>query len=231
MDHSGNKSVTGSNASLVSNQIVGSYDDFLLRMELMFTETQRRISEMFTFRKSDRLKMEVMEDSSNCKDVPDTGLETDNCLLVSGVPYSLGEDLPLCCKMISLALGYKTSNAPDIEAKRLSRSPIPTGSAPLIQLKFVCLRERNGFFNRYLSSMNLSLRHLGYAATTRIYLNEYLVTTTHVIRKTALMLKNRGHLSAVFVRNGAVYVKPVGREKTIPIYCSDQLNIFKYLSL
>lgn len=225
-----NEAVPVSSPPPANETSVKSYDDFLQRMQLMFRDTQRRIDAIFasctndpkTVSKVDRL----------CKHVDDrrNKSETTERLILSGVPYFPGENLDLCCRQVCLALGYQTPNVPRIEAKRLSRCSIPCGSAPSILLRFDCKMDRDRFFKRYLTSMNLSLGHLGYKTSKRIYLNEDLTMTARKIRRVAVRLKMYGSLAAAFVKNGVIYVKPAGQAAAIPIYSPDQLYIYNNVS-
>lgn len=150
-------------------------------------------------------------------------VERRNDLLLSGVPFQPSENLMDYFLKIANALGYAEGNAPQVYAKRLAKPPIAVGATPLIVLQFGFKLARDDFYNRYLSSRNLSLTHLGFDVNKRIFLNENLTEEARKIKSLAVKLKKAGKLFSVFTRDGAIHVKSSADAAVQRINSVDQL--------
>lgn len=149
--------------------------------------------------------------------------ERSNDLLLSGVPFQSSEDLMGIFVKIANVLGYDGANIPLAYVKRLARYPIAVGAVPPIVLQFAFKLARDDFYNRYLSSRNLSLMHLGFDVNRRIFLNENLTEEARRIKSQAVKLKKAGKLFSVYTRNGAVFVKDTADAASLRITSLDQL--------
>lgn len=151
-----------------------------------------------------------------------------NDLIVSGVPYTQGENLSNYVQVWCRSLGHLEPGMPLIDVRRLMKPGANAGSAPIILLQFAFNIQRNEFYSRYLRSRNLSLSQIGFSVNKRIYINENLTPLAREIRSKALQLKKNGKARSVYSRDGIVYVKLTagGPEKAIAaIHELDQLSL------
>lgn len=228
---------------------VESLDDLLLRMKRMFDNTNTRMeasvesckrelhAEINTLRTDvHKIKTECSSEIRRLSDsVMKIGIdvrtnkqrilagERRNDLLLSGVPYHATEDLRSFVARISSALGYDDGGVPLIYAKRLARIPIAVGATPPIALQFAFKLARDDFYNRYLSSRNLSLTHLGFDVNKRIFVNENLTEEARKIKALAVKMKKTGKIASVYTRNGTVYIKVSADAAAKPVFAEDQL--------
>lgn len=144
-------------------------------------------------------------------------------LIVSGVPYQANENLAQLFANISTVLGYQSGQLPIVDLQRLSKLPIAAGSTPPILIQFALRNVRNEFYRRYMGSRSLTLRHLGFDAENRVFINENLTKLSRVIRAEALKLKKSGSVVQVYTRNGAVFVKRRGATEAEQVRSIDQL--------
>lgn len=228
---------------------VDSLDELLDRMRQMFNETNTRIevsienckrelqTEIGTLR--DDMQQFKTECASEVGRITDSVInirhdvqinkerilvaERKNDLLLSGVPFQSSEDLKGYFVGIAKALGYDGESIPPVYAKRLARTPIAVGSTPPIVLQFGFKFARDEFYNRYLSSRNLTLAHLGFDVNKRIFLNENLTEEARRIKSLAVKLKKAGKLFSVYTRDGVVHVKPNADAAAQRINSVDQL--------
>lgn len=236
-----------------SDDHVDSLDELWNRMQQMFIETNTKIAvniencqrelqtEIGVLRDDmQQLKAECSSEvrrladsvTSVCGDVRVNkegilATERSNDLLLSGVPFQSSEDLMDIFSRIANVLGYDRANIPHIYAKRLARYPIAIGAASPIAFQFAFKLARDDFYNRYLSSRNLSLIHLGFEVNKRIFLNENLTEDARRIKSEAVKLKKAGKLLSVFTRNGAVFVKDNADAASQRINSVDQLFLHK----
>lgn len=234
----------------VADGHVKSLDELLLRMQNMFDNTNTKIETAVDSCKRDlqaeinTLRADVRKIQSECSSeirrlsdsVMEIGVdvrtnkqrilvgEKRNDLLLSGVPYLAAEDLMGYVTSISSYLGYGADCIPHIYPKRLARTPIPAGATPPIVLQFSFKLARDEFYNRYLSSRDLSLSHLGFDVNKRIFINENLTEEARKIKALAIKLKKAGKLMSVYTRNGTVFIKACADAAVQPIYAEDQLQ-------
>lgn len=228
---------------------VESLDELLVRMQHMFDNTNTTIEATVESCKRDlqaeinTLRADVHKIKTECsaeiKRLSDSVMDVSNDvrtnkqrflaserkhdLLLSGVPYHAAEDLSGYVMRISSTLGYGNDCTPLIYPKRLAKPPIASGATPPIALQFAFKLAKDDFYNRYLSSRNLSLNHLGFEVNKRIYINENLTEEARKIKTLAVKLKKTGKLSSVYTRDGIVYVKTCADTAAKPIYAEDQL--------
>lgn len=148
-------------------------------------------------------------------------LERASELVISGIPYQQTEDLGHFFRNIATVLGY--AHTPIVDVQRLAKLPIVAGSAPPILCQFALRNVRNDFYRRYMTNRSLSLRHIGFDADKRIFINENLTKLAREIRSEALKMKKAGVFTQVFTRNGAVYVKRQGQSSSELVQCAEQL--------
>lgn len=130
-----------------------------------------------------------------------------NDLIISGVPYTMNENLHTYFELWCKVLGYTESSLPLVDLRRLSRSPLREGSNCYILVQFAISNQRNDFFAKYLRSRSLTLTQIGFQSDKRIYVNENLIPSTRKIKSKAVELKKEGKLSTVYCRGGIVHVK------------------------
>lgn len=152
-------------------------------------------------------------------------LERSSELIISGIPYQQTEDLPQFFQNISTVLGY--AQPPIVDLQRLAKLPVVAGSAPPILCQFALRNVRNDFYRRYMTNRNLTLRHIGFDADRRVFINENLTKLSREIRSEALKMKKAGALTQVYTRNGAVYVKRHGLSTPELVQRAEQLSLQK----
>lgn len=238
-------SVSSDTFSKQSKERVKGLNDFLIKMQHMFTVTNANIEscklalrgEIATLREDvlqvkaeceskidsltscvDELRMDI-----RCNSERVAVLEKRNDLLLYGVPYSPSEDLPGIVRTIGGLLGVRNLSAPFVQVKRFARAPIATGSTPPIAIQFAFKFVRDDFYRRYLASRNLSLAHLGFSENKRIFLNENLTGLGRKVKGAALRLKYRGKLHSVFTVDGCVYIKVAANSQAVPVNSLDEL--------
>lgn len=148
----------------------------------------------------------------------------NNELIISAVPYRSQENLrDMFCK-IATSIGYDETNIPLVNLQRLSRVPITPGTTPPILCEFALRGNRNDFYHKYLYKRSLCLRNIGFESENRIFINENLTDDARRIRNEAVKQKKLGRLETVSTREGIIYVKVRGSEKTTAIHSIQQLT-------
>ena len=164
-----------------------------------------------------------------------------NGLAISGVPYQQDEELSVYFDRMCAKLGINPMNAVDFMRYK-SMSKRPTNEAMEIDnnadqqfshtfvVQFVFKSQRDDFFGAYLSTLKktpaeqLTLKDIGLESDKRIYVNENLTRSNHLLRKEAKRMKRRGFIHNVVTRNGAVFIKRRANAKNEFIYSAEQLN-------
>lgn len=144
-------------------------------------------------------------------------------LVISGIPFQNREELEDIFQRMAVSLGYDENQLPLVGLQRLARTPIASGTSPLILCEFALRQERNDFYRQYLSKRSLCLRDIGFESDNRVYINENLTKNARQIRAEAMKLKKLGHLENVTTRSGIVYVKRKGSETVSAIYSLQQI--------
>ena len=127
-------------------------------------------------------------------------------LVFSGVPYQRNEDLYQIYQSVARSIGVVERVHPMVYLKRLSNKPSSTGSPPPILCQFAFRGLRDEFFNKYLYSRSLTLRHIGFEGVGRIYVNESLTSLSRRILNAANKLRKEGRIYRVSTKNGLVSV-------------------------
>ncbi|KAL1373674.1 hypothetical protein pipiens_018523, partial [Culex pipiens pipiens] len=132
-------------------------------------------------------------------------LERCDDLIVSGVPFVEGEDLPAYFTAMLKHVGLDGSVPPSVDIRRLySRSPNGSDGS-FIKIQFALRNARDDFYYAYLGKHDLKLCHLGIDSTRRVYVNESLTDAARKIRAAAIRLKKDGKLSSVYTKRGVVH--------------------------
>jgi hypothetical protein len=147
-------------------------------------------------------------------------------LLVKGIPMLPRENSRAIYQSIATAIGYPNNYAPLAEVFRLGVKKPNTKYDPPLILRFANRIEKNIFHQKYFEMKNLGLNHIGFQTTSRIIISENLTKTYQVIFSAAMKLKHDGKLTRVSTLRGAVYAKPCGKEKSIPIRSLSDLDCF-----
>lgn len=146
-------------------------------------------------------------------------------LIVSGVPFSDGENLVEYFYAWCRALGYKDNNYPLVDIRRLSSKKLENGNGAVILVQFAFTVHRNEFFARYMRTRTLSLTTIGFSVDKRIFVNENLGPTAREIRSKALKMKKEGKLRSVVSRNGVVCVKRNSDDRDVPVSSINDLEL------
>ncbi|KAL1396538.1 hypothetical protein pipiens_002661, partial [Culex pipiens pipiens] len=132
-------------------------------------------------------------------------LERCDDLIVSGVPFVEGEDLPAYFTAMLKHVGLDGSVPPSVDIRRLySRSPNGSDGS-FIKIQFALRNARDDFYYAYLGKHDLKLCHLGIDSTRRVYVNESLTDAARKVRAAAIRLKKDGKLSSVYTKRGVVH--------------------------
>lgn len=149
-----------------------------------------------------------------------------NELIISGIPYLGGEDLPALFKAACKQLGMDDRTTPSVDIRRLKAGVMNDGDNSLVLVQFALRNQRDDFYSAYLRRRDLQLSHLGIESTRRVYVNENLTVAARRLKAAAVRLKKAGKLSSVYTKLGTVVVKPTATAKPIVIQSEEQLNQF-----
>uniref|UniRef100_A0A023EKR2 Putative cpij015144 conserved protein n=1 Tax=Aedes albopictus TaxID=7160 RepID=A0A023EKR2_AEDAL len=154
-----------------------------------------------------RLRKVEAEQEGNAESIARTLLTDD--LTISGVPYTVGEDLQHYFRYWCL-----------------TRSPLNAGSNCLILMQFAFTNQRNDFFSKYLAMRSLNLAQIGFQANKRVYVNESLTPAARKIKAKAIELKKQGKLAYAFSKGGVIYVKELNSEDNVVVKSMEELQRF-----
>lgn len=171
-----------------------------------------------------RLRKVEAEQEGNAESIARTLLTDD--LTISGVPYTVGEDLQHYFRCWCLAMGYADNMVPLVDIRRLTRSPLNAGSNCLILMQFAFTNQRNDFFSKYLAMRSLNLAQIGFQANKRVYVNESLTPAARKIKAKAIELKKQGKLAYAFSKGGVIYVKELNSEDNVVVKSMEELQRF-----
>ncbi|KAL9692134.1 hypothetical protein quinque_015744 [Culex quinquefasciatus] len=153
-------------------------------------------------------------------------LERCDDLIVSGIPFVEGEDLPAMFKAMLRHIGLGESAPPSVDTRRLyPRSPSENNSS-FIKIQFALRNARDDFYYAYLGKHDLKLCHLGIDSTRRVYVNESLTDAARKVRAAAIRLKKDGKLSSVLTKRGIVQVKKHPNAIAVAVLSEDHLQQF-----
>lgn len=151
-------------------------------------------------------------------------LERCDDLIVSGVPFVEGEDLPAYFTAMLKHVGLDGSVPPSVDIRRLySRSPNGSDGS-FIKIQFALRNARDDFYYAYLGKHDLKLCHLGIDSTRRVYVNESLTDAARKVRAAAIRLKKDGKLSSVYTKRGVVHVKKLPNANPVAVLSENQLR-------
>ena len=199
----------------LSSEITQLRADLTSDIDKLREETNKTVSELVSSVEGTKTEVTHMVDRSIKR----------NDLIISGVPYTQGEDLNSYVRAWSRSLGYTENGIPLVDVRRLSKPGANVGAAPVILLQFAFNTQRNEFYSRYLRSRNLSLSQIGFSVNKRVYVNENLSPYAREIRTKALQLKRNGKIQAVYSRDGIVYVKPINGRAERAILSANDLEL------
>lgn len=171
-----------------------------------------------------RLHKVESELENNSESIARTLLTDD--LIISGVPYTVGEDLLHYFRCWCLSMGYSENIIPMVDIRRLTRTPLSAGSSCLILVQFAISNQRNDFFSKYLAVRSLNLAQIGFQVNKRVYVNENLTPSARIIKSKAVELKRQGKLAHVYSRQGLIYVRELNSEENIVIKTVKELQRF-----
>lgn len=147
-------------------------------------------------------------------------------LIISGIPYSVDENLRATALNISVVINYQEEDS-IISAVRF-KSPKQgscvednntTKVAPIV-LKFSTISSRRTFHAKYFAFSKtdaLKLSHIGYDSNNRIFVNENLSKTNLDLLKKAKQLKKRGKIAGAYSYDGKVCVYHLKNDKKFQI--------------
>jgi hypothetical protein len=147
-----------------------------------------------------------------------------NDLLIKEIPMLSRENCSAIYLSIASAIGYSDNYAPLVEVFRLgAKKPGAKFDLPLL-LRFANRIEKNIFHQKYFAKKSLALNNIGFETNSRIIISENLTKSSQNIFAAAMKLKHEGKLTRVTTMRGAVYVKPSGKEKSIPVKSLSDLD-------
>lgn len=147
-------------------------------------------------------------------------------LIISGIPYSVDENLLATVSNISVVINYQEEDT-IISAIRF-KSPRQeinvndnntTKVAPII-LKFSTIFSRRTFHAKYFAFCKtdaLKLMHIGFDSSNRIFVNENLSKTNLDLLKKAKQLKKKGKIAGAYSYDGKVCVYHLKNDKKFEI--------------
>lgn len=203
----------GDSITSLTSQLSQLRDDITSDMERLREESKQTLTTFScTIDKSCKESALALERSSRMND-----------LVVSGIPFTDGEDLMTYFHAWCRSFGYVDSKFPLVDIRRLSKGAMTAGTVYMILLQFAITVQRNDFYSRYLRSRSLSLSGIGFSVNKRIYINENLGPSMRVLRSKALQLRKEGKVDGVFTRAGHLFVKRSGEEKEIAVSSESDL--------
>lgn len=147
-----------------------------------------------------------------------------NELVVSGVPFLENENLCDIMTSICRAINYD-GGIDSIETSfRLPIRRATRNSSPSIIVKFWGADVKNHFFKQYFSAKKLCASMIGFAAASRIYVNENLTKMNFDIFCKVRELKKDGKITRFNTQRGRVVVKLQDSERTYAIESLDHLG-------
>lgn len=203
----------GDSLSSISTEMTKLREDIALDIEKLREENNKTFNSLST----------TIDEAKR-----DTSLALDrsarmNDLLVSGVPFVVGEDLSNYFRTWCNSFGYAERDHPLVDIRRLSKGTPTAGTVYMILIQFAITVQRNEFYSRYLNSRSLSLSGIGFSVDKRIYINENLGPIVRNLRSKALQLKKAGKLRAVFTWSGVLFVRRIGEDKKIAVSTENDL--------
>lgn len=154
-------------------------------------------------------------------------LQNRSELIISGIPFSSEEKLSEFFVAMCRQLGFDGDAYPAVDVRRMkARATLKDGDECLIAIQFALRNSRDDFYNAYLRTRDLKLRHLGLESDRRIYVNENLTVTARKVKVAALRLKKAGKLSSVYTKQGVVHVKSTAESHPVVVNSEKDLVLF-----
>lgn len=154
-------------------------------------------------------------------------LQNRSELIISGVPFMTGENLHDLFNAMCKQLGFNDDAYPLVDIRRMkAKAALKDGNECLIIVQFALRNSRDDFYNAYLRTRDLKLRHVGLESDRRIYVNENLSVAARKLKVAALRMKKAGKLSTVYTKQGVVYVKPTVESLPMVINSESDLDQF-----
>lgn len=154
-------------------------------------------------------------------------LQNVSDLIISGVPFMNGENLRELFNAMCKQLGFNDDLYPLVDIRRMkAKAALKEGNECLIVVQFALKNSRDDFYNAYLRTRDLKLRHLGLDSDRRIYVNENLTVGARKVKVAALRLKKAGKLSTVYTKQGVVHVKPTAESRPTVVNSEKDLDQF-----
>lgn len=198
----------------LQSQIDKLRSDITLDLEQIRKETGKTTTDLLN---------NVGANRAECLSAVDRSMRA-NDLIVSGVPFTTGENLGQYFVIWCRSLGYADEAIPLVDIKRLAKGTPTTGTMYLILVQFAITVQRNEFYARYLRSRKLSLTDIGFTTNRRIFVNENLGPVARELRTKALQMKKRGELAAVYTKLGILFVKKTSDHQEKPILSENDLR-------
>lgn len=154
-------------------------------------------------------------------------LQNRNELIISGIPFIIGENLHELFTAMCKQLGVHDDVCPAVDIRRMkTKDAQRDGDKCLVVMQFALKSSRDHFYSAYLRTRNLNLRHLGLDSDRRIYVNENLTVNARKVKVAALRIKKTGKLSTVYTKQGVVYVKPTAESNPVVVNSVKDLDKF-----
>lgn len=203
----------------IDNEMAIVRADIKTEMNSVRAELEKSIGELSSSvhhnKASIRLKNDAIARSRNVND-----------LIVSGVPYTQNENLPMFVAKWCQVLGYPENSTPLVDVRRISKLPLMSGKSYPILIQFAITNHRNDFYVKYLRTRSFTLEQIGFKSNGRMYVNENLTTADRALKAKALTAKKQGKLESVFTRNGIIYIRRTADGDRYQISSEDQLSEF-----
>lgn len=126
-------------------------------------------------------------------------------LILNGVPFIPNEDLMKVYNSICSVVLFENAVYTLQAIFRVGKSSASKYAS--IVMKFISVDARNKFYSCYLKFKNLSVRHIGFEADLRIFIQESLTKTNAEIFRRSMELKRDNKIVRVHTHNGLVFVK------------------------
>lgn len=210
----------------MENRICGKMDANLASFERKFAALRSEFNQ-----KCDEVSNDVKknyetackyqdENESRLDKLERLALQSD--LLINGIPYNKEENLvDVLCKL-SDAVKYTDDIENSINGIfRIGHQRDSIGKASPIVVKFRSSMAKFSFFNLYMKSKNISLSHIGFNSTDRIFINDSLTKKNAMLFRHARQLYLNRKIQRVFIKNGIVNIEI--NNSTISIFSENQL--------
>lgn len=202
-------------------------DNFLHQFTIDKNAEREEDSKIIDQKINDAVTTSLANATSNATDSRIDQLERQiriNELVLSGVPFvnneNLVEIMTTICRVIKFSGGVDS-----IES--CFRLPVRNNrrrSSPSIIIKFWGADAKNDFFKQYFATKKLCTSMIGFAAPSRVYVNENLTKRNFEIFCASRDLKKDGRIARFNTQRGRVVVQLQGSDKSYIVDSLDQLS-------